>query len=197
MKTGNVGALVKIKSGLLRAVEGLDEIIDPVSIEATPHNETIETPPGIIEVKGMEADWVVSGLKWNGKHEARDQKELQDFLGFNPNDADGGKSWCAGFWLKIFEELGFDVSGLNLMATSFKTFGYEIDNITDGAICVFEPKEDADFPVRHIGVVVDNCQKLFGGNQGNSAKRSNLQWYLENAELTAIRCPDGYKLVSA
>lgn len=172
-----------------------------VILKAVSGNTGIEVPTpeilegrGIIEVKGMEADWVVSGLKWNGKHEARDQKELQDFLGFNPNDADGGKSWCAGFWLKIFEELGFDVSGLNLMATSFKTFGYEIDNITDGAICVFEPKEDADFPIRHVGVVVDNCQKLFGGNQGNSAKRSNLQWYLENAELTAIRCPDGYKL---
>ena len=60
---------------------------------------------------------------------------------------DGGKSWCAGFWLKIFEELGFDVSGLNLMATSFKTFGYELPEIVDGAICVFEPKEDADFPI--------------------------------------------------
>ena len=196
MKTENVEALVKIKSGLLHVVEGLNEMMDPPR-EAPPQNEAIETTPGIIEVKGMEADWVVSGLKWNGKHEARDQKALQDFLGFNPNDAEGGKSWCAGFWLKIFEELGFDVTELNLMATSFKTFGYEIDTLTDGAICVFEPKEDADFPIRHVGVVVDNCQKLFGGNQGNSAKRSNLQWYLENAELTAIRCPDGYKLLSA
>ena len=194
MKTENVDALVKIKSGLLHVVEGLNEIIDPVSIEALPHNEAIETPPGIIEVKGMEADWVVNGLAWEGKHEVRDQKELQDFLGFNPNDADGGKSWCAGFYLKIFEELGFDVTELNLMATSFKTFGYELPEIVDGAICVFEPKEDADFPIRHVGVPVDNCTKLFGGNQGNSCKRSNLDWYLENAELTAIRCPHGYKL---
>ena len=157
----------------------------------------LETPPtpNLIEVKGMEADWVINGLKWNGKHEARDEKTLTDFLRFNPNDATGGKSWCAGFWLRIFEELGFDVSDLNLMATSFKTFGYEIDNICDGAICVFEPKDDAPFPIRHVGVVVDNCQKLFGGNQGNSAKRSNLDWYLANAELTAIRCPDGYKLI--
>ena len=87
MKTENVDALVKIKSGLLHVVEGLNEIIDPVSTEAPPHNEVIETTPGIIEVKGMKADWVVGGLKWNGKHEARNQKELQDFLGFNPNDA--------------------------------------------------------------------------------------------------------------
>ena len=194
MKTENVDALVKIKSGLLHVVEGLNEIIDPVSIEAPPHNETIETPPGIIEVKGMEADWVVNGLAWEGKHEVRDQKELQDFLGFNPNDADGGKSWCAGFYLKIFEELGFDVTELNLMATSFKTFGYELPEIVDGAICVFEPKEDADFPIRHVGVPVDNCTKLFGGNQGNQAKRSNFSWYMDNAELTAIRCPHGYKL---
>ena len=55
MKTENVDALVKIKSGLLHVVEGLNEIIDPVSIEAPPHNEAIETPPGdLIEVKGME-----------------------------------------------------------------------------------------------------------------------------------------------
>ena len=86
MKTENVDALVKIKSGLLHVVEGLNEMIDP-PIEVTLHNEAIKTPPGIIEVKGMEADWVVNGLKWDGKHEARDQKELQDFLGFNPNDA--------------------------------------------------------------------------------------------------------------
>ena len=197
MKTENVDALVKIKSGLLHVVEGLNEIIDPVSIEATPNNEVIETTPGIIEVRGMEADWVVSGLKWNGKHEVRDQKELQDFLGFNPNDSEpDGKSWCAGFWIRIFEECGIDTTGLDLMATSFKNFGYGLDEVVDGAICIFEPSEGADFPIRHIGVAVDGGTKLFGGNQGNSAKRSNFDWYMANAELTAIRCPDGYKLVA-
>lgn len=171
----------------------LDQILNLLTADKQPGQN--EGTPDIIEVSGMEAPWVINGLKWNGKHEVRDQKELQDFLGFNPNDAAGGKSWCAGFWLKIFKDLGFDVSELNLMVTSFKTFGYEIPEITDGAICVFEPKEDADFPIRHIGVAVDNCTKLFGGNQGNSAKRSNLTWYLENADLTAIRCPHGYTLV--
>ena len=183
------------KMGQLLATVPLQEAVAAV-LEGEPPPQT-DSLPQLIEVKGMEADWVINGLVWEGKHEVRDEKELTDFLGFNPNGADpDGKSWCAGFWLSIFKELGFDVSELNLMATSFKNFGYALDEVVDGAICVFEPKEDADFPIRHVGVAVDDCTKLFGGNQGTYyAKRSNFAWYLENADLTAIRCPDGYQLV--
>lgn len=154
----------------------------------------------LIEVPGMEAPWVLEGLKWDGKSEVDDEKELTDWLGFNPNGATGGSSWCAGFWLKIFRELGFDVSDLNLSAISFASFGYDLlqtfneNDLPDGAILVFQPNPDGDFPISHVGVKVDD-DKLFGGNQGNKAKRSNLAWYLANAQLVAARCPDGYKLV--
>lgn len=170
----------------------LDKVLELLT---APKQTSLSGKTDLIEVSGMQAPWVLEGLRWDGMHEARDQQALTDFLGFNPNDADGGKPWCAGFWLSIFKELGFDVSGLNLMATSFKDFGYELPEVVDGAICVFEPHEESDFPIKHMGVVVDDCTKLFGGNQGNSAKRSNLAWYMENAQLTAIRCPHGYKLV--
>lgn len=155
----------------------------------------------LIEVPGMEAPWVLKGLEWDGKSEVDNEKELTDWLGFNPNDQKAdGKSWCAGFWLKIFEELGFDVSDLNLSAISFASFGYDLlqtfneNDLPDGAILVFQPNPDGDFPISHVGVKVDD-DKLFGGNQGNKAKRSNLAWYLANAQLVAARCPDGYKLV--
>ena len=175
--------------GILKAVSGSADIegLTPEILEV----------PGIIEVKGMEADYVLKMLEFEGKHEVKDKKCLQDFLGFNPNDRDpDGKAWCAGFLKRVLEECGINTDGLTLMATSFKTFGCALEEIVDGAILVFEPSEEADFPIRHVGVAVDNGTKLFGGNQGNSAKRSNLDWYLANAELTAIRCPEGYKLVA-
>ena len=184
-------ALEEFQSGLLKIVKALDRVIDAPA-PADTESLTSQTP---IKVEGHTAPWVAEGLRWEGKAEAADEKELTEFLGFNPNEATGGKSWCAGFWISIFSQLGCDTSGLNLMATSFKTFGYAIDTICDGAILVFEPKPDAPYPIRHVGVAVDGCQKLFGGNQGDQAKKSNLQWYLDNAELTAIRCPAGYELV--
>ena len=203
MNLGNTKALVKIKSGLLEVVEGLNMMIDPpVDDDAEVANSQPNIQSGIIEVKGMEAEWVVSGLTWDGKSEVKDEEELTNFLGFCPNDKKPqGKSWCAGFWLKIFEALGFDVSGLDLSAISFVNFGYdlletyEVDELPNGAILVFQPDPNGHFPISHVGVKVDD-DKLFGGNQGNKAKRSNLAWYLANAKLVAARCPDGYKLVA-
>ena len=164
-------------------------------------DEMLSDGQQIIEVKGMEAPWVVDGFVWNGKSEVVDEEELKAFLGFNPNGADrDGLSWCAGFWLKIFEALGFDVSGLDLRAISFANFGYDLlqaydeQSLPDGAILVFQPKPDGDFPISHVGVKT-NGNKLYGGNQGDRAKESHLGWYLQNANLVAARCPDGYKLV--
>ena len=201
MKHVNTEALVKIKTGLLEVIEGLNILIDPpIDGAATDASETLQTS-GLIEVPGMEAPWVLGGLKWDGKSEVEDEAELTDFLGFNPNgQKPEGKSWCAGLWLKIFEELGFDVSSLDLRAISFANFGddllnrYPPENLPNGSILVFQPDPEGDFPISHVGVKVDD-DKLFGGNQGNKAKRSNLAWYLANAELVAARCPDGYKLV--
>ena len=176
----------------------LDAKLDKILEILTADNQLVQSE--IIEVVGMEAPWVIRGLEFDGKSEVADEKELTDWLGFNPNEKTGGKSWCAGFWLKIFEELGFDVSGLDLRAISFANFGYDLLEVCDvsslpnGAILVFQPDPDADYPISHVGVKVFD-DKLFGGNQGNSAKCSNLAWYIANAELVAACCPDGYKLV--
>ena len=162
------------------------------------------TPPdalqgsGLIEVSGMEAPWVLGGLKWDGKSEIYDEEELKAFLGFNPNGQDpDGKSWCAGFWLRILQELGIDTTGLDLSAISFTRLGYEVETSTgdypDGVFMVFQPKQGSKYNISHVGVKVDG-DKLFGGNQGDSAKKSNLPWYLANAELVAVRCPNGYSL---
>jgi len=190
----------RIKQLFETAKKSLDEIALILNIEAIDAVSTVESD--IIKVAGMEADWVTAGLKWDGKSEVEDEEELKAFLGFNPNGADrDGLSWCAGFWLKVFENLGFDTTGLDLRAISFANWGYDllefyekIEDLPNGTIMVFQPDPDGDFPVSHIGVKVDN-DKLFGGNQGNKAKRSNLAWYLANSKLVAARCPDGYELV--
>ena len=183
----------------------LDKILEILTVdkqpgELLPDASMIEETE-FIEVPGMEAPWVLKSFNWEGKSEVDNEKELTDWLGFNPNDKKkDGKSWCAGFWLKIFEELGFDISRLDLSAISFATFGYDLlgrydeQSLPNGAILVFQPDPDGDFPISHVGVKVDD-DKLFGGNQGNKAKRSNLAWYFANAQLVAARCPDGYKLV--
>lgn len=179
----------------------LDKVLEILTADKQPMEPEIHNEPEIIEVSGMQAPWVIEGLTWDGKSEVTDKKELTDFLGFNPNGRDpDGKSWCAGFWLRIFQQLGFDVSQLTLAAISFATFGYDLlgrydeQSLPNGAILVFQPDPDGDFPISHVGVKVDD-DKLFGGNQGNKAKRSNLAWYFANAQLVAARCPDGYKLV--
>ncbi|MYA98872.1 hypothetical protein F4X90_04185 [Candidatus Poribacteria bacterium] len=200
----NAQILRDLSEKLDTAVSLLEEIYRAIS--APVPSETSSQEPGFVEVSGMEAPWVVDGLVWDGKSEVADETELTGFLGFNPNGKTGGKSWCAGFWIPILRALGFDVSNLDLRAVSYENFGYALDIdcnlavdalmelIPDGAILVFQPDPDGEFPISHIGVKVDG-NKLFGGNQGDKAKRSNLLWYLQHAKLTAIRCPDGYKLV--
>ena len=152
----------------------------------------------VVVIDGMQSPWVLGGLEWDGKSEIYDEEELHAFLGFNPNgnDADG-KSWCAGFWISVFELCGIDTAGLNLSAVSFRDFGYDVKVITDkipnGSILVFQPKAESRYRISHVGVKVDD-DKLFGGNQGDSAQRSNLAWYMKNAELVAVRCPNGYDI---
>ena len=188
IKMGKLLENTSIVPGTLKEIPGAATTMGPSNSESE-----------IITVAGMEADWVLSGMEWDGKSEVADEAELTEFLGFNPNERTGGKPWCAGFWLKIFEKLGFDVSDLDLRAVSFANWGYDLlklftpETLPNGAILVFQPDPDADYPISHIGVKVDD-DKLFGGNQGDKAKRSNLAFYMANAKLVAARCPDGYKL---
>ena len=178
-----------------RLEDKLDKVLDLLTADS---GEGGLIPPltpstsNIIEVKGIEAPWVIEALKWEGKSEVADKKELQDFLGFNPNDQDpDGQPWCAGFWNSIFGKLGIQHAH-TLRASDYCDFGYECDEV-DGAILVFAPDPESPYPISHVGVKIGD--HLFGGNQGDSVKRSNLAWYKENAELVACRCPEGYKLV--
>ena len=190
----------------LRFLESIDtklgkllEKLGDIQAPAPGVQEAAPSIGGLIEVKGVDAPWMQRAFEFDGKSEVDDEAELTAFLGFNPNGDKGGQSWCAGFWLKIFEDIGVDVSGVDLRAISFASFGYdlladyEIDDLPDGAILVFQPDPDGHFPISHVGA--KNGDKLFGGNQGNKAKNSNLAFYLQNAKLVAARCPDGYKLV--
>ena len=175
----------------------LNQIIEILTADQQPEepDPTTMLESELIEVPGMQAPWVLQFPKWEGKSEIYDEEELKDFLGFNPNDDDpDGKAWCAGFLKRIFEECGIDTTGLDLSAMSFANFGYECEPV-NGAILVFQPKIDAKHRISHVGVKV-NDDKLFGGNQGDSAKESNLAWYMQHAELVACRCPNGYKLVA-
>lgn len=189
----------------VRTIGNIEEKLDIIISQLPSSNQpdkpaSIGQQPAIIEISGMQAPWVIGNLKWDGKSEVYDEDELKAFLGFNPNDDDAdGLSWCAGFQKRILEECGIDTTGLDLSAISFIKLGYEIDyggdisNIPNGAFLVFQPKPGSRYKVSHVGVKVDD-DKLYGGNQGDSAKRSNLAWYLANAELVAVRCPNGYKL---
>lgn len=156
----------------------------------------------LVPVSGMDAPWVRKALGFNGKSEVYDEEELTAFLGFNPNGHDpDGKPWCAGFLKRIFEDCDIDTSGVDLSALSFQDFGYSlfqnlpsVDEIPNGAVLVFQPREDSKYNISHVGLKVDG-DKLFGGNQGDAAKKSNLAFYLKNATLVAARCPNGYQLV--
>ena len=197
-KMMNAQHLKNISEKLDTAVGLLQEIHQAIGPPTSP-----DTLTGIggefIAVPGMQAPWVLQFPKWDGKSEIYDEEVLKDFLGFNPNDDDpDGKSWCAGFLKRILEECGIDTTGLDLSALSFANFGYEVEpsatgDYPDGVFMVFQPKPGSKYRISHVGVKVDG-DKLFGGNQGDSAKKSNLAWYLANAILVAVRCPNGYKL---
>lgn len=193
-KTMNAQILRELSGKLDTAVSLLEEIHEVINPPTPDPTTTVESEP-IIEVSGMQAPWVLQFPKWDGKSEIYDEDELKDFLGFNPNDDDpDGKAWCAGFLKRILEECGIDTQGLDLSAMSFANFGYECEPV-NGAILVFQPKLESKHKISHVGVKVDD-DKLFGGNQGDSAKKSNLAWYMQHAELVACRCPNGYKLVA-
>lgn len=193
----NTQILKNISEKLDTAVGLLQEIHGGIG-PLTP-SDALQGSSGLIEVSGMQAPWVLGGLKWEGKSEIYDEEELKAFLGFNPNDDDpDGKAWCAGFWIPILGECGIDTTGLDLSALSFSNLGYEVQpsaagDYPDGVFMVFQPKPGSKQRISHVGVKVDGDQ-LYGGNQGDSAKKSNLAWYLANAILVAVRCPNGYKL---
>ena len=156
--------------------------------------------PDLIQVDGDTAPWVLEMSKRIGLSEIEDEDELTKFLGVNPNDDDAdGVSWCAIYVGKCLTAAGIE-NPESLSVMDYADFGYDLfreykaESIPNGAILLFQPKAGKR-RISHIGVKVQG-NKLLGGNQGDSVKCSNLQWYLNNAELVAARCPNGYELIN-
>ena len=161
-------------------VSGLSELIPPV--DADP----IEGKDVIVIADGDPIPWLVEAQRWEGKSEVFDQEELTEYLGVNPNDKDGGVSWCAYFVNAVMRECGIEGTGSGA-AASFENWGTEC-GVVDGAIAVYGP---GAIPGGHVGFVVGNG--LFGGNQGDSARLNrNRAWFDQNKTLIGYRCPPGY-----
>ena len=145
----------------------------------------------VIEIDGMQAPWMIEGFQWEGKNEIDDEDELTEFLGINPNDDDpDGLPWCGAWSGKVMQKMGINTID-SLRAVDYIAVGTECGCV-DGALAVFDGGHVGG---GHVGFVCDNGTKILGGNQGDSVRKNNLAWYLQNKTLLGYRCPDGYKLV--
>ena len=143
----------------------------------------------IIEIDGMQAPWIIEGLKWVGKNEIDDEEELTDFLGINPNDDDpDGLPWCGAWAGKILGDAAVPTIN-SLRAVDYINYGEPCECV-NGALAIFDAGR---IPGGHVGFVIDDT-KILGGNQGDSVRKNNLAWYLENKTLLGYRCPVGYRL---
>ena len=171
---------------------GMDELQNvqdgqPAEVLA-PVPEEIKT----INIDGNQSPWVLALRAKEGKSEIEDEEELTEWLGHNPNDDDeDGLAWCASGLNAALRDAGLPTTG-SMAAISFNDYGYECEE-KDGAILVFQPKQGKR-RISHVCVRV-NGNRALGANQGDCLKESNLDYYKQNAELVAVRCPDGYELV--
>ena len=195
-KVTNEDLMLAVNS-IRESFERIEALLTTPKPQSTDQIAFSETAYDVIRIPGAEAPWVKEALKWEHKSEVYDEDELKAFLGFNPNGHDDdGLPWCAGFLKAVLKECGLDTPKLDNRAISFADYGVDCQKangeIPDGAILVFDAKKDSKYKISHVGIKIGD--KLFGGNQGDSAKYSNLQWYLDNAELIAARCPHHYQL---
>ena len=167
-----------------------DSRVPSERIEAV--DDPIQTVPDVEVIDGNTVPWVQALREKEGWSEIDHEEELTAWLGHNPNDDDAdGRAWCASGLNAALRDAGINGTG-SMAANSFATFGYECEE-KNGAILVFQPKQGKR-KVSHVCVKV-NDEKALGANQGDAIKESNLAWYKANAELVAVRCPDGFELV--
>lgn len=187
-------------------VESIQATVERIESSLNLHTDDEAYKPkktlGIVKVYWEDAPWVKVLSEKKGLSEIYDEEELTEWLCMNPNERTGGRPWCAQAILKALEESGIDTTGLDASVVSFGRWdgGYEIeygalDDIPNGAILVFQPKDGSRIKVSHVGIKV-NHNKLLGGNQGDEIKESNLAWYLDNADLVLVLCPNGYELLN-
>lgn len=101
--------------------------------------------------------------KYIDMHEKRDNKALQELLGFNPAKT----AWCAGFINSIEKALGREGTG-KLLARSFLKYGEKVERPKPGDIVVLKrgllPWQG------HVGIYVKTIGDevlVLGGNQSN------------------------------
>lgn len=142
-----------------------------------------ESPVLLIVPEDEDAPWIVEAQKWMGLNEMDDQEELQAFLGINPNDQAGGLPWCAAFVDKVLEACGIKGTG-SLRAADFQNWGQPCEE-RNGAVAVFDG---------HVGFVVQDGEKILGGNQGDMVRLNNLAWYKNNRKFLGYRWPSEYEV---
>ena len=177
---------------IIQKIRGCLSEIETI-IEGSPETPAMPDSdvPKTITIDGNQSPWVLALRKYENKSEVEDEQELTAWLGHNPNDDDpDGLSWCASGLNAALRDAGLPQTG-SKMAVSFSDYGQPCEE-KDGAILVFQPKQGKR-PISHVCVRV-NGNRALGANQGDCLKESNLDWYKNNAELVAIRCPDGYEL---
>ena len=84
-------------------------------------------------------------------------------------------SWCAKGLNCILERCGIKGTG-TMRARDFADWGEEGDG-SFGDIAVFD---------KHVTIIVEDGKAL-GCNQGNTTKRSNLAWYMQNMQFLGYR----------
>ena len=163
MKNANTEALVKIKSGLLEAIEGLNILIDP-SVEDGVANLQLSA-----EDQHGESDphpWLTKMLEFEGQDEVDHNTELTDFLGIDPEET----PWCAAIVTSCLKACGKPALGLR--ARDYAAYGDEGDG-SIGDIAVWRS---------HVGIVCDEDGSVIGGNVSNMVRKSpaagsNQDWF--------------------
>ena len=144
-------------------IAGIGEVVEMLENEHTDVDTDDPTP------------WLTEALKWEGKHEVDDNAEIAAFIGQDPRIA-----WCAALANACYEACGIKGTGTP-RALDFAEWGVESDE-SDGCLMVFATEIGG-----HVGWKVGD--KLFGGNQSDMAKFSNLAWFKKNMTLVACRLP--------
>ena len=178
---------------IIQKIRGCLSEIETI-IEGSPETPAMPDSdvPKTISIDGNQSPWVLALREKEGWSEIDHEEELTLWLGHNPNDDDeDGLAWCASGLNAALRDAGLPTTG-SKAAISFNDYGYDSEE-KNGAILVFQPKPGKR-RISHVCVKV-NDTKALGANQGDMIKESNLAWYKENAELVAVRCPAGFKLI--
>lgn len=146
--------------------------------------------------------WLEHALKDEGLKEVRggeNPRIIEMFTHTSYYAKEDEIAWCAAAVCCWLEECGLP-STHSAAAISFATYGIALDEPREGCICVIRAKrKGADKATgstsgNHVALwLAQDTERiwLFGGNQGDSAKKSSFG--LGSYEVVAYRWPEGIK----